>query len=262
MSNSYQNDPINELRKSSNKPKRGLSLLSIALLLAVLGTTITGASYLYFSAKDKPEGEVAIINIDNEEIKIKPEDPGGMVVDNMDRVIYDTIDGYKENDKEQVKILPPSEEPVDKQAFMEQPKTEAIEEIAVEEMVVVDGNPKEPSSSGEATGEATKSEFIKPKVTAETSNKLVDLKKRSEKRFMVQLASFRAKSDAEKEWSNLSRRYAKILSKYQYTITSKNIEGKGLFYRLQVGPFGNEAEAIKICKSFKESRINCITVKD
>lgn len=258
MSNLYQNDPINELKNHSKRSKKGLHLLSKFFLFLALAASIGTASYIYYSAKDKPEGEVIVINADNEEIKIKPEDPGGMVVANMDRVIYDTIDGYKEDNQEEVKILPPTEEPIDKQTLIEsiKPVENLIEKTPLVEEVIVENKLEEKPSSGEKVNE-----FIKPTVTAETSSKLVDLKRINEKSYMVQLASFRAKSDAEKEWKNLSRRHAKILSKYQYVIVSKNFEGKGLFYRLQVGPFESESEAVKICKSFKESGINCITVK-
>ncbi len=245
--------------QDSNKPKLPLVTL-IAGTITIL-IIIVSLFYFYNSSKDKTEGEVIIISADNEEIKINPADPGGMVVDNMDRVIYDTLDSYNKTSslEEQVKILQPNEEPLSKQELLS--NTENKEEAKSVEGVAQEVKKETNIETVKKEESVNSEEYLKPVVKPETKKKTLDIIKKMEKSYKLQLASFKSKNDVEKEWSNLSKRFPKQLSGLKHFIVSKNIEGKGIFYRLQVGPFENEEEALRKCRSFKNAGINCFPVK-
>jgi hypothetical protein len=242
--NDYQQNYTNE-----KKTNHGFSGLSITILsIAITGCLFT-SWYLFNNSKDKTDGNIIVINADNEEIKTKPSDPGGMVVDNMDRVIYDTIDGYKQNEEPEVKILPTPEEPIDKTKLVEASKESPTENDKIEERIIIDTKVDIVENK---TIDKEEEEYIKPVVKAQTSKKLQELANQQENGFKIQLASFRSKTDAQKEWDNLSRKFPKLISKYKHSIVSKNIEGKGIFYRLHVGSFNSESEAQKTCKNLKK----------
>lgn len=294
--NRKNHDPLEELNQqqehqSTAKKYNLITLVSVSIV--AVAVTIT-AFYLYNSYQDKTDGEVVVITVDDNEIKVKPENPGGMVVDNMDKVVYDTINGQKV-EEETPRILPAPEEPLDRTALVieqEDPKDNDLSEdimiieptvnneVVVNEVIEVveeaspQDNPSKDSQKEDSKQqeELKKSsvkikkvikkdeEYIDP-ITKEDSDKLSIAVPKLEKFYKVQVASFRSKSDAEKEWKNLSRKHPKLIGSYKNYIVAKNIEGKGLFYRLQIGPFNNDAEANKACKALKSAGINCLIVK-
>lgn len=279
--NNPSKDPLEELTGEISRKKRSYNILSLIIVFfAAVSLTGTGF-YIYNQSQDKPEGEVVVILADekNNEIKSKPSDPGGMIVDNMDKVVYDTIDGNLLSKEEEVKILLPVEEPIDKSSQLESFPTEEDDEeplitdeeivkpvatvvepvIEVKEEVIVDAKTEE--LKPEAKPAVTSQEkYIEPK-KKESSKKISKIVKKDNNFYKIQLASFKAKSDAEKEWSKLSKKFPKHVGSYEKYIVAKDIEGKGIFYRLLIGPFDTKEEATKTCNSIKQSGVNCFIVK-
>ena len=261
------NDPLEDLKnyqptRETHKSYNTTTLVAVFLVaVAITGT----AFYVYNSYQDKPEGEVIVISADDNEIKVKPADPGGMVVDNMDKVVYDTINGtVTEEYEKNTKLLPVAEEPIDRKE-LEANQEPAPPQIVVEQVIINNAPEIIVNETVEVIEEApieteAKPEYIAP-VKKEVSSKVTKATPKQEKFYKVQVASFRSKLDAEKEWANLSKRFPKLIGKYNNYIIAKNIEGKGVFHRLQIGPFNSENEASSTCKSLKESGVNCFIVK-
>ncbi|MEK6733883.1 MAG: SPOR domain-containing protein, partial [Pseudomonadota bacterium] len=168
----------------------------------------------------------------------------------MDKSIYDTVgSNTKKPADENEKTLPPTEEPIDKNIVIlneEKNTTQEQSETEVKDSVLI----------------IEEQEYIIPVVKPEVSQKIIQQTTTNEDKFYkIQIAAMRTQANAEKEWSNLSKRFPKILKNFEHYVTSKDIEGKGVFYRLQIGPFKTEAEANKTCKLLKNSNINCFIVK-
>jgi cell division protein FtsN len=267
----------------------GHGFVTLILIVLVIFVLAGGGWYLYKTYRNKNYDEVVVVAADKDEIKAQPLDPGGMVVDNMDKDIYNTIDkNYKEKEKLEV-LLPPAEEPVDKKELLiaqMSPPVKEMDEKPVEkphpvpvvftplEMEIarqVTEKPKKHVVAPPAVQEEVKidapvhvakdsEEFIKP-VTVKTAKAKPGIVKKKDKFYKVQIASFKSTSDAEKEWKILSKKHPSLLGEYQRFIVSKDIEGKGLFYRLQVGPFDMENDAKKACSQFKNVGMNCFIIK-
>jgi cell division septation protein DedD len=200
-----------------------------------------------------------------------------MVVDNMDKVVYDTIDGNLLSKEEEVKILLPVEEPIDKSSKLETFPTEEDDEeplimdeevvnqpsaalapvIEIKEEVIIE---KPETAKMDSKALVKEEQYIEPK-KKESSKKPSKAVKKDSNFYKIQLASFKSKSDAEKEWLHLSKKLPKHIGAHEKYIAPKDVEGKGIFYRLQIGPFETIEEANKTCKFIKQSGVNCFTVK-
>ena len=297
MKNNENNDQQNEIMDEElfEEQTKSYSVATLSAIILVSAGLIAGAWYIYKSYQNKNYDEVVVVSADQEEIKVQPLDPGGMIVDNMDKDIYNTIDkNYKNNEKVEV-LLPPSEEPIDKKdllladmspsvkkmeeaptpqdapiptappvaktASVPAPETkETIAKPLPKKALPVVTPPKLEEISSVASKAEEEVEYIKP-VTKKESKQKPQFTKKPEASYKVQIASFKSASDAEKEWKILSKRFSKLLGSYQRYIVSKDIEGKGVFQRLQVGPFESESTAKKACSQFKEAGMKCFVVK-
>ena len=269
--NEYGHDPLDELRKDSeiNSSNKSSSNMIVIASILVVATAIAGVAwYMYSASQDLPEGEILVISADNEEIKTKPADPGGMVVDNMDKSIYDSIDTQAKNeDDKPTTLLPVAEEPVDRNMVILEEQASVTKEgeilpeaVLLVEETVTDNIPE--SAKAVEPVIKPKEEYIKPVAKKDSPKKAIEFAKKDKKSFYkVQVASFRSSSDAEKEWANLSKRFPKLIGGYQHYVVAKDIEGKGVFYRLQMGPFTKETDARKACTQLKEVGKNCLLVK-
>ena len=226
---------------------------SLSVLIAVFLVTISMAAicwYIYDSYQDKQNGEVLIISADDIEIKIEPEDPGGMIVDNMDKSVYDSIDGKSLEVNKAERVLLPAEEPIDKNDYLEVVNTKQV----------ITSSDRQDNTAQELIIEDISEEKEINPALKEITKKSKEIKK-NKKFYKVQIASFKMRSDVEKEWEYLSNKFPKIIGNYRHYIVVKDIEGRGIFYRLQIGPFDDAVHARKACKLIKESNLNCFLIK-
>ncbi len=73
----------------------------------------------------------------------------------------------------------------------------------------------------------------------------------------VQLSSQRSAEQAQSTFRSLQRRYPNILSGYEPNIQRAEIAGKGIYYRVRVGPLANREAAGQLCNQIKASGGNC-----
>lgn len=245
-----------DLQKEESKKTNLLRITIIILLISFLVGVIF---YIYNFYQDKNDGEMLIIAADNDEIKVAPSDPGGMIVSNMDKDIYDSLDENNKDDNKIERILPPAEEPLEKNLL----KSESSEEPEQELENLKESNSATPeiTASAENLEKSKSEEYIAPIARLDNKTKTEKITAKNTKIFKVQLAAFKSKTDAEKHWKSILKRYPKIFSEYQHYIVDKNIPNKGIFQRLQVGPFENESDARDACKKFQEVGINCFIIK-
>ncbi len=263
--NEFQDD---ELFDEPVKKFNSISIIIIILAITALAFT---SWYIYDSYKEKSDNEMLLITAEEENIKVQPIEPGGMVVDNMDKSVYDAISGEKNHKSLEPKVevlLQPSEEPIDKSTIL-------AEESVIEEEDLVEIPPKKTINNEIASEEETKAPskiankniiappaeskdiYIKP-VSKKTTVKPKFAKQIDNNFYKVQLASFKSINDAEQEWKNLLRKNSSLLKDYKHYIVSKDITGKGLFYRLQVGPFKHKKSAKEACEEFKNKGMSCL----
>ena len=77
----------------------------------------------------------------------------------------------------------------------------------------------------------------------------------------VHLSSYRSEKAANEGWATLKRSHAKLLGGLKSSVERVDIKGKGVFFRLKVGPFDSDAKARDMCRQLKGRRQYCEPTK-
>tara|TARA_Y100000590_G_C15589608_1_gene965519 strand:- start:262 stop:1269 length:1008 start_codon:yes stop_codon:yes gene_type:complete len=80
--------------------------------------------------------------------------------------------------------------------------------------------------------------------------------------FNVQLASYRSKENANAGWNTISKKHKNLMNDLESKIIKADLVNKGVYYRLQAGPFRNKSEALTFCKKLKKFKQACFVVKN
>lgn len=76
----------------------------------------------------------------------------------------------------------------------------------------------------------------------------------------IHLASYRSQRDANKGWTQLKKAYRDLIGEMSPEISKVDLgPGKGIYYRLLVGPFDSQGDAQKVCAKLKVKRQFCET---
>ena len=78
-------------------------------------------------------------------------------------------------------------------------------------------------------------------------------------RFRIQLAAVRAEEDAERAWELFQQQLGPSIAGLQ-PFFERAETSNGIFYRIQVGPFGETAEADSLCVELKKLDVSCFVV--
>lgn len=79
--------------------------------------------------------------------------------------------------------------------------------------------------------------------------------------YRVQLASMGSSAMAQRHWELLRAKNAELLGDMTLTVEEANLGARGIFYRIQIGPFPNQATAEDMCQLLKVRRLNCLVVR-
>lgn len=79
----------------------------------------------------------------------------------------------------------------------------------------------------------------------------------AESAYMVQLISLRTETDAKAAWRQFGRAHAAVLDGLPHRVERADLGRRGVFYRLRVGPFEDQAAAAKLCRDLTARRVAC-----
>jgi hypothetical protein len=81
------------------------------------------------------------------------------------------------------------------------------------------------------------------------------------KGYRVQIASYRSEARVKRRWAELRRKHADILGNSKLIIGRADLgPGKGVYYRLQVGPLADSSAARTLCGQLKKRKMGCLVV--
>ena len=76
----------------------------------------------------------------------------------------------------------------------------------------------------------------------------------------LQLASVPNEADVDGEWKRLRKRIGSPLANLELHVERADLGSKGIFYRLQAGPFADRAAAAATCQDIKAAGGDCLIV--
>ena len=76
--------------------------------------------------------------------------------------------------------------------------------------------------------------------------------------YVVQLASLKSAESATGAWTRLQGRHGELLGDLELILQRVDLGERGIFFRLQTGPFPNLATAQDMCRQLKAADLDCI----
>ncbi|HVM80687.1 MAG TPA: SPOR domain-containing protein [Stellaceae bacterium] len=249
--------------------RRGNRGLAIALALAVMALC-AGAVWVAYELKRAPEAgaHAPLIQADNQPVKVKPGDPGGMEIPNRDRLVFN-----QKGDSTAEHVLAPPEAPMPRPApqpaatppppqtqssAVPPPPAQAPAPPAAPAPSAITGAPSTPAPASPGEARATpapsppqQSAAVPPPAPTPTSGK----------GFRLQVASVKTEDGAKQEWERIRRQNTDLLGALSYKAERVDLGERGVFFRVQIGPIADGSEAERICGALRSRNVGCILVK-
>jgi cell division septation protein DedD len=225
---------------------------------AVVAVIAGLGGYVYQEAVSPTVGELPLIEADDSPTKHRPAEPGGMVIPNQDKLVYETLGDERNLDKIE-RLLPPPEEPLPPPEPVAPPPTPIVPAPAVPAAEPVAPPPEPAIVAPSAPVEdqppipAPKPVVQTPPAPAATAAPLAG--------FRIQLVALRSRADAEAAWRRLKRANADLLGALDAEVVRVDLGDQGVYYRLRAGPLANAAKAGALCARLKTRNLDCLVVK-
>lgn len=252
----------------------------LTLLVSVAALASFGGVIYWAHEKDRQsggEGIVPLIRADEKPVRSRPETPGGLVVPNQDKTVYERVSpGSVPQGPE--KLLPPPPEPqippptpplppapAALPPATVPPGTATETPAAPPPSVSQDAVPTAPQATPPA-GEPQQPETLTPPApgTAQPTQppqsqsiaNLID----SLSGHRIQIASVRTEEQAKATWARLQQSNGDVLGSLTMRAVRVDLGERGTFYRVQAGPL-DDAGANAACGKLRSRSVDCIVVK-
>jgi hypothetical protein len=173
---------------------------------------------------------IPLIKADPQPMKVKPDQPGGLVVPDRNMTIYTERPGGPPVEK----LLPPPEQPEARPAPAPQV---AMAPVAPAPMHIAPPPPVAAPRPTPSTG-ADKGGHIR-----------------------ILLASLRTPDEARTEWQRLKKAQPELLGKMTADAVRADLGDRGIWYKIEAGSFAQAAAAERVCRQLKERHLGCSVVR-
>jgi cell division protein FtsN len=273
-------DPLRAIYEQKQKrPRRSRILVGTAAIF-VLGVFAIIIYYAYQEGRRAGTESVApLIKAEQQPYKVKPDSPGGTDVPGQDKSIYSEVSPGVAGGNSPERLLPPAESPLPKPTE-NQPGTESSATAPSASPGANAGAtpPAQTSPPGvvhvpqiTAAGSAGQAAPITSNESAPaagapkagTAQQPAQLASRPQGgAWKIQLGSMRSSEEAEREWGHLQSKAPDVLGGLQLQIQRADLgSGKGVYFRIQAGPVGDQQAAAAACAKLKAAQIDCLAVK-
>ncbi|RYE03145.1 MAG: SPOR domain-containing protein [Sphingomonadales bacterium] len=201
-------------------PSFGRILLLIFLLLLVIGAAAGG--YYWYKQQQGLTGNGQLINAQEGDYKVKPDEPGGQVVEGEGDTVFSTSQGNISNATINAGAMP--EAPVEGAKAAQTSNVDAGSKTAKIDVPAPGAKPATPAPVNNGSGA------------------------------LIQLGAFPDQGGADAAWSRLSKRFA-FLGSLGKSVEKGEKDGKPVF-RLRVNA-GSNGQARDLCGKLKDAGENC-----
>ena len=259
---------------------------TIGLALGVIvGAIIAGtAAWFVFGDGAANRGPTPLIVAEPGPVKVRPEDPGGLQVENQDKRVYERLGG-ETTPSDVENILPPPEAPRSLASAPPEPKPgpatsqlpaptppispapQAPEVVATTTetpapaIVEVEPEPEvQAVEAPQAPSQQTDSQNSDPEpAPAQTLESMVAALSGD---YLIQIAALRSEDAALDEWNRVSGNHPTLLGGFRPLIVQADLGERGIFYRLRAGPLANRSDAEQLCSALAAENVGCLVVRN
>ena len=259
------NQLLSEKYKKEYSSSLVLNYFSVSYkVLMYLGIVVLASwlSYQQGKVDGRSEQNSATITSDKETTTIIPDDPGGLEIPNQNLTIYDSGEDLTESstlNPEENQTMPEPDQPimsVDPETDLSQSEiNKIIEDLSDSKKNILASEETQPATVDEKEISSQVEDFV--------ANIAKDLKNEDLNEvgsYRVQLASLTSETVAENELSKMKDKFSNVLNDFELKIYPVNIEGKGLYYRIQAGPIKTSDEAKNLCNELIRLQKKCFVV--
>jgi len=259
------NQLLSEKYKKEYSSSLVLNYFSVSYkVLMYLGIVVLASwlSYQQGKVDGRSEQNSATITSDNETTTIIPDDPGGLEIPNQNLTIYDSGEDLTESstlNPEENQTMPEPDQPI----MSVDPETD-LSQSEINKIIEDLSDSKKNIQASEETQPAT---VVEKEISSQgedfVANIAKDLKNEDLNEvgsYRVQLASLTSETVAENELSKMKDKFSNVLNDFELKIYPVNIEGKGMYYRIQAGPIKTSDEAKNLCNELTRLQKKCFVV--
>jgi len=240
-------DSVRHVKTNASR-KQGI-VIAVLIVLAICAGICWNLYSSYINSNSKAT-EIPVLKASSEPTKVRPAEPGGMNIRDMDKTVYGRIAEDENAGEGYENVLPRAEKPA------VPPHAPA----PVAPAPVTSAGSDEPSAPATIAAPAPVAKpapspapkaYVPPSVPTSTSAS-------STGNFRVQLVSLKSRDAALKAWADALKKNKALLADYDYEIIEAAIPGKGTYYRLRVKSFATRDDASKLCSALKAGGQDCI----
>lgn len=265
----FEIDPEDE--PVDDAPPRRWSFKMTLLAVAVVG--VAGGLWWGYRVETSFEApsQVPVIRPNSQPVKEAPRNPGGMVVSNQDSLL---LNREGENNAKIEQLLPPPPpilpRPAPPPSTAAEPSAPPPAQAAAAPARAAPAPPSTSAPSALPPAPRSSPSRQNPRQTAPPLPAAAPAKKIVPPTapqpalgagYRLQLGALRSEAAAAQAWQRLKRAQPDVLGRLNAAISQVDIAGKGVFYRLQVGPIADRARAEQSCAILRSRHVGCFIVQ-
>jgi len=243
-------DSVRHVKTTASR-RQGI-VIAVLIVLAVCAGICWNLYSSYINDNSKAT-EIPVLKANHDPIKVRPAEPGGMNIRDMDKTVYGRIAEDEAAGEGYENVLPDAEKPavpprVAAPAPAPAPAPASASAPAPAQVANATAAPSAPIAKAAPTP-APKA-YVPPSTSVSSASSTGD--------FRVQLVSLKSRDAALKAWADALKKNKALLADYDYEIIEAAIPGKGTYYRLRVKSFATRDDASKLCSALKAGGQDCI----
>ena len=246
---------------------RGPLILTLALgVLIVFGAVVWNT---YRQGVRPQDGALPMVVAEAQPYKRVPDDRGGVQIEDLDRRLYDVIDG-SERGPEPTRVASTSEgflrggppkdlRPAGSQDVPAAESLPPIEEADPAPVQQAETATVEPQPEQGAAAELPQTPAMPEPEPAEPASRFAFAEGGE---YLVQISALRSEAAAAEAWKKARRSNPDIFEGASMSIERADLGAKGVFFRLRAGAFGSREGASDFCAALKAEGGDCIVVRE
>lgn len=254
-----------------DETSRGPLILTLALgVLIVFGAVVWNT---YRQGVRPQDGALPMVVAEAQPYKRVPDDRGGIQIEDLDRRLYDALDG-SERQPEPTKVAsatngylrggPPQDLRPSGSAESSVTESPAPAQSETPPDMPVTGAPL-PSATPPAAPAETETATAQPTLTLREEMPVQQASRFafvSGGDYLVQISALRSEEAATEAWKRARRSNPDVFEGASMSIERADLGARGVFYRLRAGAFASRDTAADFCAALKSKGGDCIVVQD